>query len=175
MSLMHLLVAGRSLKTVKDEPSPYKMKQAHLLPKFAGKKREPEQEGHALPGIATAPQKMGAASPEEGEAQAAATCAEYPQPVIQVGARQPVLRGWYAFRKRLSRSRSSKVTPVQTELSLDTVRVVRNDLCDVESANPPAGGSAKHRKAALPRTRAVVGQWWARMQMRLFARRRKEI
>ena len=38
MSLMRLLVAGRSLNTVKNQPSPYKMKQANLLPKFASKK-----------------------------------------------------------------------------------------------------------------------------------------
>ena len=169
MSLMQLLVAGRSLKTVKDQPSPYKMKQANLLPKFAGKKADGEQEA------APAGLRHGR-GPEAGNSeQAMPTSADYPQPVIQVGVKRPVLQGWYAFRKRLQRSRSSKVRPVQAELSLDTVRVVRNDLRDGDPANPPAGGSAKHRKAALPRTRVVGGHWWTRLQMRLFERGRKEI
>jgi hypothetical protein len=191
VSLMQLLVAGRSLKTVKDQPSPYKMKQANLLPKFAGKKTDAVQETQgkaaaaspeaAQPGMALAASPglsslAGATAADiVNDQQGANACADFPQPVIQVGAKQPVLRGWYAFRKRLQRSRSSKVTPVQTELSLDTVRVVRNDLRDVDPANPPAGGSARHRKAALPRTRAVAGAWWTRLQMRLFARREKEI
>src|SRR5689334_13151230 len=42
MSLMRLLLAGRSLNTVKDQPSPYKMKQANLLPKFGSKKADAE-------------------------------------------------------------------------------------------------------------------------------------
>jgi len=37
MSLMQLLTVGRSLKTVKNAPSPYKMDKAKLLPKFAGR------------------------------------------------------------------------------------------------------------------------------------------
>src|SRR6267143_3705667 len=165
------------------------MKKANLLPKFAGKKAEAHQEGQPkgapgdqVEGVAAATElcrnrgpSAALTPPEINGEHATGTCADFPQPVIQVGVKQPVLAGWYAFRKRLQRSRSSKVTPVQTELSLDTVRVVRNDLRDVDPANPPAGGSARRRKVALPRTRAVAGAWWTRLQVRLFARRQKEI
>jgi len=137
MSLMQLLVAGRSLKTVKDQPSPYKMKQANLLPKFAGKKAEAHQEGQPkgapgdqVEGVAAATElcrnrgpSAAITPPEINGEHATGTCADFPQPVIQVGVKQPVLAGWYAFRKRLQRSRSSKVTPVQTELSLDTCSI----------------------------------------------------
>src|SRR5437667_3105237 len=41
MSLMRFLVVGSSLRGVKDRPSPYKMTQQHLLPKFGpGKEAE---------------------------------------------------------------------------------------------------------------------------------------
>ena len=38
MSLMQLLTVTRSIKTVKNQPSPYKMKQDHLLPRFSAPK-----------------------------------------------------------------------------------------------------------------------------------------
>src|SRR5438477_11832720 len=34
MSLMRLLAVGSSIRGIKDRPSPYKMTQQHLLPKF---------------------------------------------------------------------------------------------------------------------------------------------
>ena len=36
MSLMQLLAVGRSIGMVKDRPTPYKMTQQNLLPKFGG-------------------------------------------------------------------------------------------------------------------------------------------
>jgi hypothetical protein len=51
MSLMRFLVVGSSLRGVKDRPSPYKMTQQHLLPKFGPGK---EADGKATESVLTA-------------------------------------------------------------------------------------------------------------------------
>ena len=40
MSLMQLLAMGKSIRTIEDRPTPYKMKQQNLLPKFGQLLRE---------------------------------------------------------------------------------------------------------------------------------------
>jgi len=51
MSLMRFLVVGSSLRGVKDRPSPYKMTQQHLLPKFGPGK---DADGKATASVLTA-------------------------------------------------------------------------------------------------------------------------
>src|SRR5258707_2448304 len=49
MSLMRFLVVGSSLRGIKDRPSPYKMTQQHLLPKFgSGKEADGKAAGSLL-------------------------------------------------------------------------------------------------------------------------------
>src|SRR5881394_150918 len=48
MSLMRFLVVGSSLRGVKDRPSPYKMTQQHLLPKFGPGKDADGKAGGAV-------------------------------------------------------------------------------------------------------------------------------
>ena len=76
---------------------------------------------------------------------------------------------WNRFR----RLPASKRIPVQTELLLENVRVVRNDLQESAHAAQPVGGGLRHRQSVLPKTSTVAGQWWLRLQMRLFQQRRK--
>jgi len=92
----------------------------------------------------------------------------------RVKSEQRVLRGWKALRNKFLRSAPGKRIPVQTELLLDGVRVVRNDFQEANETSHPMVQSLKHREAAQPRTRTVAGQWWMRVQMRLFAERRKQ-
>ena len=50
MSLMHLLAVGRSVWSIRDKPSPFKMSQQNLLPKFgAGKGMEAKTDGALAP------------------------------------------------------------------------------------------------------------------------------
>src|SRR4051812_5525542 len=156
MSLMRLLVAGRSLNTVKDQPSPYKMKQANLLPKFAPKKAD-EQSGGDAPVFAK--------EATGGDLSNGGAAAE-----IAGKARQrfAVLRRWFAFGARFRRLPASKRIPVQTELLLENVRVVRNDLQESALAAQPVGAGLRHRQSVLPKTSTVAGQWWMRLQIRLF-------
>jgi hypothetical protein len=169
MSLMQLLTVGRSLKTVKNAPSPYKMDKAKLLPKFAG--RQPGEEQGSLAGTAEPdlPRKSG---PDGSPGSAPG--ADFPQPVVQGFERKRVLTGWLAFRKKLRKSSPKTSVPVQTELSLEAVRVVRNDLQDLEPAQKSGGKPARPESVFRPRTRSVAGHWWARLQMRLFSRRKQD-
>lgn len=50
MSLMNLLAVGRSIWSIRDKPSPFKMSQQNLLPKFgAGKGPETKADGASAP------------------------------------------------------------------------------------------------------------------------------
>ena len=166
MSLMQLLTVGRSLKTVKNAPSPYKMDKANLLPKFAGKQSDGEE---ATPGATPLPDlaRRGDGNP------APSAAADFPQPVVQGFERKRVLTGWLAFRKKLRKSAPKSTAPVQSELSLEAVRVVRNDLQDLEPAKKTRGKPANLETGIRPRTRSVAGYWWTRIQMRLFSRRKQ--
>ncbi len=192
MSLMHLLVAARSLKTVKDEPSPYRMKQANLLPKFAVKKAERELETRSLGpnAVISAPAGMPAVPARTVTAPAGTPAVQAGVPRLparmpavpvrdahraeRVQSEQRVIHGWKSLRNKFRRSAPAKRMPVQTELLLDGVRVVRNDFQETSEMSHAIGQSLKHREAAQPRTRTVAGQWWMRVQMRLFSERRKQ-
>lgn len=161
MNLMHFLVATKSLKTVKDAPSPYRMDETNLLPKFAPKKAEPE------------------AAPEASRTKPAEQCVKpIASPVGPVEQVEQVVnsarkqKGWSEFCRIFFRSRPANSKPVQTELSLDAVRVVRSSLCDNERPDEPVGKPAKEQ--ALQKTPSLSGQWWTRLQTRLFAVRRKQ-
>jgi len=151
MSFVRLLLANRSLNTVKDEPSPYKMKQANLLPKFGSKKKDDEAE--AEPPVAIQP----------------ATVREFPKAAEKAAQKAPLLTQWLGFAKRFRRLPTSKRIPVQTELLLENVRVMRNDL--QEMAHP--GQPMRTQEGFVPKTSTVAGQWWLRLQLRLFQQRRK--
>lgn len=166
MSLMQLLTVGRSLKTVKNEPSPYKMNKTKLLPKFAA--RQPGDEEATAGGALEAHQAKKDGSP------VASAAADFPQPVVQGFERKRVLTGWLAFRNKLRKSGPRSSIPVQTELSLEAVRVVRNDLQDLEPAKQSRRKNGKPATVTPARTRNVAGHWWTRIQMRLFASRRKQ-
>ena len=145
MSLMQLLTVTRSIKTVKDQPSPYKMKQEHLLPRFSAPKGE---EGDETSVAATQALRAEAARPISGKG---------------------FFRRWTSWGREWRRNRAGGRLPVQTELLLGAVRVVRNDFREsVFSERLPSRG------APIPRTRTVARQWWLRIQTRLFAQRRKQ-
>src|SRR3989442_2296912 len=160
MSLMGLLVAGRSLTTVKDQPSPYKMKQANLLPKFAAKKPNEQVSVDVRSGAEKA------VVMETSSATLRASTGKAPEKLA-------LLKRWLAFGSRFRRLPASKRIPVQTELLLENVRVVRKDLQESAHATQPLREGLRHRQSVLPKTSTVAGQWWLRLQMRLFAQRRK--
>lgn len=143
MGLMQLLTVGRSLGRISDEPSRYKMTQQSLLPKF-GSVNAPENRARGV-SETTNPVVTRANAAEANVCSAAAI-----NDRKQMNAVQPELerksapnaavpkpafpRGrWTFFRSPFSRKpkpEALSAVPVQSELSLDAVKPVRNDLCD---------------------------------------------
>ena len=147
MSLMvHLLTVGRSLKSAKDKPSPFRMKQPILLPKFGP--------------------KAGTESAQRDDLNQASGQAEATGDEEAVADNQPtVLRDFPSILKAI-RVRRGRL--VQAELSLEGVRVIRNDLREIGSSQ--VSGSNPFRSS---QTITVAGHWWRRLNERLFARARK--
>jgi hypothetical protein len=127
MSLMRWLAACRSLKSVEDGPSRYKLTQQNLVPRFG-----PKTGKHA--GIVKR---------------------------VLGWLREWVIEPWEPVARRLRAlcrpprllmgPKKRAKTPVQAELVLDTVRVMRNDLRDED---------------LLPVKKR--GQPWSRVASRLF-------
>src|SRR5262249_29001816 len=150
--------------------------QEHLLPKFAPVQKPPvagpEQRAETVNQEVVAPNPT--AAPAEKPADV--------QPPRPGNGRSTGRKGAVALLKRLkpkwlqrgkgqsARMRKSVGPPVQAELSLDTVKVVRNDLSDSDFALVPqegAGGKATS-------TRQPLGMVWNRLSARLLRQAAEE-
>jgi hypothetical protein len=123
MSLMRLLNAGSSLALVKDVGRYNVNKNPFVLPKFGGEVKP----------AATAPAPVAEAAP-----------AEAPAP-----ARAPGSRWW----QKANPFAPAAAKPVQSELSLDKVQVMRNDLNDSDIeiiAKAPPGTTLPKKRYVRP-------------------------
>ena len=186
MSLIRLLAAGSSLRGIKDRPSPYKMTEQHLLPKF-GSEKQAEAPVLPLPLAAgpipgsTKELKSNGESPPEQRTEVAATelnaqVADEPQaqakpagsPTRQAGT--PFWR-WAQSKNPFSAKpvRKPRQLPAQGEFLLEGVRVVRNDLSETDLElmatvqPPPAETSGQQTPLRAPARRV-----WHRITERLF-------
>jgi hypothetical protein len=196
MSLLRLLTAGKSLVGVKESEGRYHLSRQSRLPEFNAKRNpfrgtaRPEGKAPAKP--ADQETAMVAAAPAP-EPQAAKAAAETPgkRPAAPFGggfaARGSGVASW--VRQRLARmfnkpgraaarsvaaakpAPTAAKRPMQTELSLDAVRVVRNDLSDsdleVVAVKPaaektPATGTGRAGGAV-----ALAGSAWSRVTERV--------
>ena len=159
MSLLRLLTAGKSLVGLKDNGHRYNVAQRGLLPKFVSKKNPFRARAHPQAGLVPAelPSAANVSEPAEGHCAKGGTEsgevaltgsveAVSPQ-VLSAGApqlkgplaaevRKDSPSGWRAFMPWM-RSRTPKAalprfqkSMVQGELSLEAIKVVRNDLSD---------------------------------------------
>ena len=151
MKLGTLLAAGKSLALRRRGESPYRANKQFYLPQFGSPKNSfvsANQPGGAIPPVdaAAAPvktpitvvaaktQKLPTFSPAPRAANQRAAAMEKPA--------VPKPRRYLGWMHKLipfgtpiafpSRSAKNAKTPVQAELSLDTVKVLRNDLSDVD-------------------------------------------
>ena len=126
MSLIRLLTTTRSLSDVKNEPSPYRMTEQGLLPKFGPKKArgaESREEAARQDASPYREENLGEGNGDRTDAGSS---------LKSESSRKPRwLAGWWQklFRRRPRRERRE---PVQAEFALDLVRVVRNELCEAE-------------------------------------------
>jgi hypothetical protein len=169
MSLLRLLSTGRSLVDFRDSGSRYRVTRQKLLPKF-GSARNPFR----------APQRS--ERPAVPAVPAAAVTEPKGQPVRQPGLR-PVLataRQWRAWATgqvarwwrprprpvRAAQPAQAARLPTQGELSLASVKVMRNDLSDADLEVVPARVRAA---GAVAVAKADAGSSaWGRMSTRLF-------
>ena len=150
MSLLRLLTAGKSLIGLK-ESSRYSISQQRLLPKFTSKKNpfrattrpDPVQEPlkPARPGTTFELVSPACALKAEGETTSDGCKTAAGMSAINPGSQRPpaetqkrpkiwdIIFGWSSKRQKPALPRFSKPM-VQAELSLDSVKVIRNDLSD---------------------------------------------
>lgn len=143
MGLMQLLTVGRSLGRVGDEPSRYKMTQQSLLPKFgsvnAAENRTRGVSGTTNPAVTRADAReakssSAAAINDRKQMNAVQSELERKPAPSDVAPKPAFPRGrWTFFKNPFSRApkpAAVATAPVQSELSLDMVKPVRNDLSD---------------------------------------------
>jgi len=174
MSLLRLLTAGRSLVSVRDTESRYRLTTQRLLPQF-GSPMSPinpfeSSAGQVLssPGTSLPTAKLGEASPKArvwGHARGS---------WLRVAGLWSACRIWPGvLTLRLTEKPAKQRAippllkcPVQGELSLDRVRVVRNDLSDADLEVMPARTSPA--PAGLVGKSNARTEWaWGRVARRL--------
>ena len=129
---MQLLTVGKSLKKGSNLPSPYKMKEQNLLPRFASVGRpvslaplpNPMEVSRDLFRLAT-PKPAGAV-PAPIPTTQSPFAAPSPAPVVEQA--QKTRRFWFSFKSTVR----SGQRLVQSELLLDEVKVIRNDLNETD-------------------------------------------
>jgi hypothetical protein len=144
MSLVQLLSVGRSLLNIQDKPSPYRMRQDHLLPKF-GRVEETESEKRV---VREAPPAETRKEPKVNESQEVK--------VKRGGSLFRWMKGANPFTRKAPAVAPEKA-PVQCELVLDSVRPVRNDLHDTDVMVVPAR-AAESKTAAIVRETEPAGR-----------------
>jgi hypothetical protein len=182
MSLMQLLAVGSSIRTIKDEPSRYKMTQQHLLPKF-GRAARPEKKMPDAVQAQSRPvveEQRAPASQPEPQGKKNEMNALLTKPHAQSrAASETVLTSafplgrWTRLRKNPfgPRPRQEVVTaPVQGELRLDLVKPVRNDLSDadlevVEAAEPAPAAQESAPGLSIGESHRFL---WSRLTARIF-------
>ncbi len=147
MSLVRLLTAGKSLVGLNDDEGRYRLTRKSLLPSFPATKNP--FRATTVPSPACAPEPAPAAQLPAGEEPAQERMVHQDEPDAspakpRESAFKRIRDLWFRAGSR-SRPDSKAIEPRQTELSLDQVKVVRNDLSeyDNEPAVPVGGRVSK--------------------------------
>jgi hypothetical protein len=201
MILLRLLSAGKTLVGVGRETGGYRLPEGEGLPRFGGKKnpfksracprteRGQERGEQALAAgsapVPTWPKTAPAAAgskPEPIKQEAGVVNrdaqARREQPARRQGGQnlaQRILRGARDLFRRIPRSGADQhignTRPAQGELRLETVRVVRNDLCesDIEIVpRKPAPISARPGANGQDQSAGTADSAWGRVSARIF-------
>ncbi|MGN6642207.1 MAG: hypothetical protein ACTHKU_04330 [Verrucomicrobiota bacterium] len=178
MSLGRLLSSGKSLVGLHDPESRYQMRPQNLLPKFGSDKNpfttakpqslKPESAGKfAVTARSMSSAEVAAAKLKETKRLPAVKAIKQPVPTgpslktvalsrlagIAGWAKKLNPLSWLARRKTAAAKTTApgfEKAPVQAELSLDKIKVMRNDLSDADVEVVPAKISVK------PKTEPVV-------------------
>jgi hypothetical protein len=192
MNLTHLLATSRSIMGIRKKPGPYTMSQEHLLPKFAPSLKPvstaaPVAWQELTPVSAPA---IGAANspitgPIAGSAPAVGDVGPKAKRRAALSAGR-LFKGlkekWARFAGRRREGRLAGAggeRHVQTELSLETLKVVRSDLsdCDFEVVPVRPASARDSQKATKPLRedkRQPLGMVWNRLSARLLRQAAQE-
>ena len=188
MGLMQLLTVGRSLGRISGEPGRYRMTQQSLLPNF-GSVNAHENRARGLsektnPVVVKTEIKTSeiAAAINDRKNMNSVQPSSQGTPAPNAAAPRPAFpRGrWSLFKNPFSKALkpAASSAPVQSELSLDAVKPVRNDLSDadlevaqaaprrVEAAAPQA--SVAPEAALAPEPVAAGGAAWSKVKNQFF-------
>lgn len=189
MNPVQLLAVTESLVESKDKTGRYRLSKQGLLPRFGSPKnpfaeRTPESSGPSS-AVSTATAKS--ALPENPPTPTPAAAKESTSPARRavtaiLGRGGRTVGRWVERLRRLRipwfQSQAPKpatwrkaVAPVQTELSLDNVRVVRNDLRESDLEVVPLRSSAPRKvtepavlQSAQPAPAAILSRWTVRFR-----------
>ncbi len=185
MSLGRLLAAGKSLVGGQDRSGRYRVNKGVALPKFIS----PRNPFAAAPApdatapVADAPTQGRAETPAVTSAKAVRRADGEGQSRLSIGDRAVRWLGeWGRRLKPLPRATKppgparSAVTvatrsPVQAELSLDQVKVVRNDLSDGDLEVVPVKAPMASARLVSDEKFALVGNSWGRLSTKIFGAR----
>ena len=136
---MKLLSVGQSLRGLTNEPSPYKISEQHFLPKFAPVGRPislaptKERLAQAVP-VRSTVRAMAVSKPTSRTVKIETTvegpavyAAQRPE---KIAKEETGWRSWFSF---FARSKPRGRRPlVQGEMTLETLKVIRNDLSEAD-------------------------------------------
>jgi len=198
---MKLLTVSRSFAGGKSQQGLYKMAEQGMLPKFAPVGRpvslapnresdESVRSGRSInfDNVAPVPKSeqnipMRVSDPSREQASAFAVSASAPVFAHSVGAQRsfclnaiPAPANLFRLHKNPFANRPVEkfkpTEPLQTELSLDAVKPVRNDLSDTDLEIVPIKAEIKAGASKPPRSRLfkpeLAGLAWSRLTARLF-------
>lgn len=172
MKHIELLAVGRSFGEVRARPAELKLAEGGL-PRFTTTRTTPTP---ATPFAGSTAGSVSAREPQRLREDRPSTVdqpARRPAPAARSARRPRSGRGWRGWFRWWSRKGKPFEAPVQTELSLDTVQVVRNDLsdADVEVVTPARAVVGRLQGWQKPGTNpeVAVSRWqhwlraWGRM------------
>ncbi len=169
MSFMRLLAAGRSVKGIRKEPGPYRMNQESLLPRFNAVSKGAPDDGQASE-TQTVPAPLADAAANDAACQIVGQ-GEPRADVLKLGWLRRAISG--VFRRNTRNGGDAareRRRSVQGQPSLDTVRVVRNDLTDTDSE--VASRQTMAGQSAVPHQ--PHGMVWNRLSARLLRQAAEE-
>jgi len=184
MSLVRLLTAGKSLVGLRESENRYRLSSQRLLPRFEPKKNpfgsgsHPQTEASEKPAEPAVAESMTTAASVTPAPMTQTEPVSAPQPVPPTGSllsrlwqRSSVLGLFSARGKRPASIRPEAKRMLQAELSLEAVKVVRNDLSDSDVEIVTARPAAVVNRAGLAESEAAATagmRRWSKAAQRLF-------
>ena len=181
MSLGRLLATGKSLVGGQNSTSPYRLNKQMRLPKFVSP-RNPfatELKAEAAPSrpVATeqnpsVPKAPAVCTAREESPKRAALVARFALAIRRSGAWLGRANPFSRFLKLAGPKKSAipcfTESPVQSELRLDNVQVVRNDLSDADLEIVPVAPPGVKPDLATAGQCETAGKAWGRLTARIF-------